>query len=95
MQYVDSMKALLTDHPVAVGIHGNTKDFLFYSGGSGPFQCENTPESLYVDHFMLLVGYLSPDYSNPDKMSWKLKNSFGLDWGINGYMELFRNDKNA
>jgi C1A family cysteine protease len=74
---------------VVVSIYADTTDFVFYNGGVyNPPTCTGE-----INHSMLLVGYLTPDYSkDPMQLSWKLKNSFGLDWGDNGYMQIIRSD---
>jgi C1A family cysteine protease len=38
-------------------------------------------------HGMLLIEY---DYSSLGRAYWILKNSWGVDWEINGYMYLLR-----
>jgi C1A family cysteine protease len=73
----------VSKQPVAVSINASSDDFLFYSSGAFSW-ATGSP----VNHSMLLVGYMTQD-STP---VWKLKNSFGIDWGVDGYMYLLRND---
>lgn len=47
--------------------------------GSGVFSCN---ASAPIDHAVLLVGY--------DNVSWIIKNSWGDDWGDNGYIRINR-----
>ncbi|XP_017046797.1 procathepsin L-like [Drosophila ficusphila] len=46
----------------------------------------------YLNHSMLVVGFgthpISGDY-------WLIKNSYGTEWGENGYMRLARNENNT
>ncbi|KAL1820798.1 hypothetical protein ACET3Z_015667 [Daucus carota] len=72
--------------PVSVGICGSERDFQLYSKGifSGP--C-----STYLDHAVLIVGYGSEDGVD----YWILKNSWGKQWGMDGYMYMQRNNGNS
>ncbi len=60
----------LKKKPIAVGIAGYR--LKFYS--SGVFDDCNS----YIDHAVLLVGYKSG-------LGWKIKNTWGTTWGMNGY----------
>ncbi|XP_051149901.1 zingipain-2 [Andrographis paniculata] len=72
--------------PVSVGICGSDSAFQLYSRGifSGP--C-----STALDHAVLIVGYDSKDGTD----YWILKNSWGTQWGIDGYMHMARNTGKA
>ncbi|KAG5669353.1 hypothetical protein PVAND_017241 [Polypedilum vanderplanki] len=70
------MKGVLNEvGPIAISIDASLKTFQLYSEGvyDDP-NCSSTA----VNHAMLLVGY-TPD-------AWILKNWWGKNWGINGYM---------
>ncbi|PIA52837.1 hypothetical protein AQUCO_01000603v1 [Aquilegia coerulea] len=72
----------VASQPVHVGICANQRVFQFYSKGifSGP--CSTS-----IDHVATIVGYDSEngvDY-------WTVKNSWGRQWGMNGYMHILRN----
>lgn len=66
--------------PVAVGIDSSSMDN--YRGGIFPSEmCSND-----IDHAVTIVGYT--------KNAWIIKNSWGKDWGVQGYLYLERG-KNA
>ncbi|KAL3845275.1 hypothetical protein ACJIZ3_002678 [Penstemon smallii] len=72
--------------PISVGICGSGSSFQLYSGGIYTGPC---PTSL--DHAVLIVGYDSKD----GKDYWIVKNSWGKNWGIDGYIHMLRNSGNA
>lgn len=63
------------------------EDFMYYKGGvykSGPNQIHQEWEQ--VDHAVLLVGYGDDNGSR----YWQLQNSWGNDWGEDGYFRMAR-----
>lgn len=70
----DISYAITSGLPVVTGINVG-RDFLDFNGGS-IFDRETRPEG---GHAVLLVGYDS------DNDAFKLRNSWGEDWGENGY----------
>ncbi|KAG0491125.1 hypothetical protein HPP92_007988 [Vanilla planifolia] len=76
---------LVKNGPLAVAINA---DFMqFYIGGvSCPFIC-----SRHQNHGVLLVGYGSAGYAPirlKDEPFWIIKNSWGENWGENGYYKI-------
>lgn len=73
------MTALVTSGPVAVAVAAH--DWSMYS--SGVFDgCQNW----IIDHAVLLVGYGKGEA----KAYWKIRNSWGTEWGEGGFIRLVR-----
>ncbi|KAL4232038.1 hypothetical protein ACF0H5_009616 [Mactra antiquata] len=80
-------EAVGTLGPVAVGIDAKSIEFLFYHYG---IYDNSWCSSTKVNHGALIVGYgteYGQDY-------WLLKNSWGPNWGMNGYVKMVRNQGN-
>ena len=75
----DALQAAVATQPVSVLI--DASHLLYYSGGIVSSGCTQT-----IDHAVLAVGY----GTDGGKMYWKLKNSWGTNWGENGYLRLIR-----
>ena len=79
------LKRAVAQQPVSVAIQANLSSFHFYS--KGIYNDPNCGDQL--DHGVLIVGYGSDDELNMDY--WIVKNSWGNDWGENGYIRIQRN----
>ncbi|KAJ7957816.1 Cysteine proteinase [Quillaja saponaria] len=79
---------LLKNGPLSIGI--NAVFMQTYIGGvSCPYVCSKR----LLDHGVLLVGYGSAGYAPirfKEKPFWILKNSWGANWGENGYYKICR-----
>lgn len=81
---VGSETALLTaiaQQPVSVAVEADQSVFQFYSGGVMDSACGTA-----LDHGVLAVGY----GTDGGKDYYKVKNSWGADWGMKGYILLGR-----
>nr|ABJ89815.1 putative cathepsin L preprotein [Clonorchis sinensis] len=73
--------------PISVGINAGLPSFMAYESGIySDHRCN--PHDL--DHGVLVVGY-GVDNGVP---YWLIKNSWGEDWGENGYVRILRNHNN-
>nr|XP_019706207.1 ervatamin-B-like [Elaeis guineensis] len=81
-----ALKQAVANQPVAIALcTRNPRDIKWYSGGlfKGPCgTCQN--------HAMTVVGYGIQDTLDPSSKYWALKNSWGEDWGVNGFMFIQR-----
>lgn len=77
------MKNAVYQQPIATSI--NAAKIKSYTSGvyeSGILGCKTDP-----NHWMVVVGW----GVESKKKYWKLKNSWGSDWGMQGYLYIIRN----
>jgi len=79
---VQAKTLLYQTGPMSASFDAGESSFQFYSGGIYNADC--TPISL--DHAMLLVGYGVQGSTN----YWIAQNSWGAEWGIQGYAYIHR-----
>ncbi|RXG54010.1 Cathepsin L [Armadillidium vulgare] len=86
--YPYTATAVATIGPISVTIYA-PDEFQFYQGSV--FDGDNCLPGL-VNHAVLIVGYGTTD---DGKDYWIVKNSWGSDWGMYGYVLMPRNKDNA
>jgi len=74
-----SLQTALSINPVCIGIDANSHEFMFYREGIYDKPLEKYPN---LNHAILLTAM-----NNKDQI-WTIKNSWGVDWGLNGYMNI-------
>jgi C1A family cysteine protease len=90
--YVDvtpnSTLALMTaviQQPVSVAVEADGFDWQFYNGGVIIDVC-----GINIGHGVLVVGYGTDSRAGD---YWRVKNSWGVSWGENGYIRIGRGNK--
>jgi len=76
-----ALKLGLNRMPISVAINANVRAFHFYKSGVFDTNCS----AKTLDHAVLAVGYSSKDNQEG---YWLIKNSWGVDWGMNGYIKM-------
>jgi len=82
----DLLQAALVKVPVATAVDASSTIWQLYTGGIiAAKDCGNN-----VDHGIAVVGY---GITDDKKQYYVLKNSWGNDWGLKGYIWIERNSK--
>ncbi|XP_069889227.1 procathepsin L-like isoform X1 [Dipodomys merriami] len=84
------MSAVATVGPIAAAIHSSHSSFKFYKGGI--YHHPNCSKAL--NHAVLVVGYGYEGEESENNKYWLVKNSYGKDWGMNGYVKMARDRNN-
>lgn len=79
-----ALMTAIARQPVSVAVEADQSSFQMYSSGVMTATCGTN-----LDHGVLAVGYGT--LNNQDY--WIVKNSWGADWGLNGYILLGRGAK--
>ncbi|XP_021516688.1 cathepsin J isoform X1 [Meriones unguiculatus] len=77
--------------PVAAAVDASQDSFRFYRGG---IYYEPKCSQYSVNHAVLVVGYGYEGNETDGKDYWLIKNSWGENWGMRGYMKIARDRNN-
>jgi C1A family cysteine protease len=81
---VSALMSAVAQQPVSIAIEADQTSFQSYSSGVLTAPCGQN-----LDHGVLLVGYGTWTDGTP---YWKVKNSWGSSWGMDGYILIERSD---
>lgn len=76
-----ALKQAVAHQPIATAIQANQRAFQLYGGGVFTDDC-----GTQLDHGVLIAGYGRENHTD----YWLIKNSWGSEWGDEGYIKLER-----
>lgn len=88
---VEQMMEVVAEQPVSAALHASSREFQLYESGVLKSCCdyELDPDcdetSLSVNHAITIVGYKT---KKDGKGHWVIQNSWGSDWGKDGFIKL-------
>lgn len=85
------MKAVAKVGPISVAVDASHDSFQFYDSG---IYYEPQCKRVHLNHAVLVVGYGFEGEESDGNSFWLVKNSWGEDWGMKGYMKIAKDWNN-
>merc|ERR1712054_686421 len=82
---VDELESAVAQQPVSIAVEADQQSWQFYNGGVVSSDCGQQ-----LDHGVLVAGY-----DNGSTPYWLVKNSWGADWGEQGYIRILKSSANV
>jgi len=82
---VDQLESAVAQQPVSIAVEADEQSWQFYNGGVVSSDCGQQ-----LDHGVLVAGY-----DNGSTPYWLVKNSWGADWGEQGYIRILKSSANV
>eukprot|EP00908_Phaeocystis_cordata_P024057 Transcript_6532.p1 GENE.Transcript_6532~~Transcript_6532.p1 ORF type:complete len:481 (-),score=199.92 Transcript_6532:244-1686(-) len=79
-----ALKSAVAQQPVSIAVDASGSQWQLYKGGV----FDHAMCGKQLDHGVLLVGYGTDKGLFSKKDYWKIKNSWGATWGLDGYMHM-------
>ncbi|GAB1298282.1 Testin-2 [Apodemus speciosus] len=85
------MKAVAKVGPISVAVDASHSSFQFYDSG---LYYEPQCKRVHLNHAVLVVGYGFEGEESDGNSYWLVKNSWGEEWGMKGYMKIAKDWNN-
>ncbi|XP_052585225.1 testin-2 [Peromyscus californicus insignis] len=85
------MKAVAKVGPISAAVDASHSSFQFYESG---IYYEPQCRRVHLNHAVLVVGYGSEGEESDGNSYWLVKNSWGEEWGMKGYIKMAKDWNN-
>ncbi|XP_049999354.1 testin-2-like isoform X1 [Alexandromys fortis] len=85
------MKAVAKVGPISVAVDASHSSFRFYENGT---YYEPQCRKVHLNHAVLVVGYGFEGEESNGNSYWLVKNSWGEEWGMKGYVKMAKDWNN-
>lgn len=83
---VTQLMIAVAQQPVSIAVEANQDSWQLYKNGVVNSDCGTA-----LDHGVLAAGYGT---TSDNQTYWQVKNSWGAEWGMEGYILIERSDAN-
>jgi len=93
LEGADTMRReIYKNGPITCGIMATDKMIDDYKGGIFSESVRDDTDDAHINHVIEVVGYGNDDHGNK---YWRVRNSWGTEWGDNGFMNIVTSDNNG